>query len=79
MIYYPLSVLLAGIKEILIISTPHDLPKFEQLLGNGCDWGLELEYKVQSDQNGLPKAFILGEEFVEEIQSTLRKLSIKLN
>jgi len=65
MIYYPLSVLmLAGIRDVLIISTPHDLPNFEKLLGDGSDIGMNFSYKVQSKPNGLPEAFIIGEDFI---------------
>ena len=65
MIYYPLSVLmLAGIREILIISTQRDIGNYEDLLGDGSNWGIEIQYKVQPSPNGLPEAFILGEEFI---------------
>ena len=65
MVYYPLSVLmLAGIREVLLISTPEDLPKYEELLGDGSRLGMKLEYKIQEKPRGLADAFILGEEFI---------------
>jgi len=65
MIYYPLSVLmLAGIRDILIISTEHDIPNFKKLLGDGSEYGLNLSYKVQPSPDGLAQAFLLGEEFI---------------
>ena len=72
MVYYPLSTLmLAGIRDILVISTPQDTPRFQQLLGDGTQWGLNLTYAVQERPEGIPQAFLLGETFLGNSQSAL--------
>ncbi|MDI1273072.1 glucose-1-phosphate thymidylyltransferase RfbA [Polaromonas sp.] len=72
MVYYPLSTLMiAGIREVLIVSTPQDTPRFEQLLGDGSQWGMKLQYAVQPSPDGLAQAFVLGEEFLSGAPSAL--------